>query len=149
MSKENPRFFIVYAHADKDLYDIFLKLFIETKPVNWIVTLDNKLPLGANLIYEIRNALVNYDYIIVLLSQAFASSAFVKNELLFSNNKSKIIPVLLKPYQYTWDNLFKEFQTFLYSRKNTNSISFEEWLELRNKNKDLNNTFFNFHIRCN
>ncbi|MBL0110677.1 MAG: leucine-rich repeat domain-containing protein [Saprospiraceae bacterium] len=90
-----------------------------------------------------QRELANADYIIVLLSIAFSTSAFAKNEILNTFDRSKIIPILLKPYPYTRDSSFAESQVFLYARKNTNSVSFEEWQELSNISNDINGTFSN------
>ncbi len=143
MSKENPRFFIAYAHADKELYLQFEKLFIEQMPGNWSVWTDDNLPLGSNWAELIIRELANADYIIVLLSMAFSTSTFTKNKILSSFDRSKIIPILLKPYQYTRDSFFAETQVFLFARKNTNTISFEEWQGLINSSDDINSTFSN------
>ncbi len=143
MSKENPRFFIAYAHADKELYTQFKKLFVEEIPGNWTVGSDDELPLGSNWEDLIKSELAKADYIIVLLSNAFSTSAFSKNEILYIYDKSKIIPILLKPYPYTRDSFFAESNVFLFARKNANLISFEEWQVLSNSSDDINGTFSN------
>lgn len=147
MFKENPRFFIAYAHADKELYQIFLKLFIESKPANWHVWSDDEIELGRNWSKLIKEELLNTDYIIVLLSPSFSTSAFAKNKILNIYEKSKIIPILIKAYLYPRDSFFAESQVFLYARNNANLISFEEWQVLSNNSDDINGTFSNSFIK--
>lgn len=141
MSNENPRFFIAYTQADKEVYKKFRKLFEEHIPTYWSVWTGSEIFIGSNWTSQINNQLNTNDYLIVLLSMNFSSSTFINTEIsnLFNNNR--IIPVLLKSYQYTSDSFYTDKQVFLFTRKNKNSLSFEEYIDLSNRTNEIDGKY--------
>lgn len=115
MSKENPVFFISYAHADnkQKIVEHFLHILDQQKFPNWTLWTDNAIPIGENWSDSISEALEACDFGILLVSAAFAQSPFINNtELPELLTKKRVFPVYLSPYNLSINKTLSKKQFF-------------------------------------
>lgn len=111
-SKQKINVFISYSHANIDLFRVFKKHF-ETQAklfTNYEVEVwdDEKIPLGSNWHTEIQNALQSSHIAILLISNTYFTSSYIKKEELdkfvenYHNKHTLICPIA---YSFTdYDN---------------------------------------------
>ncbi len=121
-SKQKIKIFISYSHANIDLFRVFKKHF-ETQAklfTNYEVEVwdDEKIPLGSNWHTEIQNALQSSHIAILLISNTYFTSSYIKKEELdkfIKNYNKKQVLICPIAYEYTdydnWGKL-KEIQFF-------------------------------------
>jgi len=130
MSKENPIFFVSYAHADnkKQIVEHFLSILKAQKYPNWTIWTDEAIPIGNDWSNEISTALKSCDFGILLVSAEFATSKYIQEiELPELLSNKKVIPVLLSPYNLAINPVLSKKQFFQYELGSL--ISFLELLD--------------------
>jgi len=128
--KPKKKFFISYAHADKDYFDIIKKeLLIHTKRnknFEWEFWFDGEILMGENWEQEIDTALNDCDCSILLLSPAFTASDYCTEielkRFLERNEQSQcvILPVVLRDFNLSHLEDISEKQFFKAPAKNYN-----------------------------
>lgn len=123
MSHANPTFFVSYANEDSKYFEHFFNLLkSHTTKKNWILWSDGSIAMGENWRTSIDQAIQDCDFAILCISSNFFASRFISESELpkiiakAKNNQFKIIPVLLKPYDFQSSEL-KDLQTYKPSAK--------------------------------
>ena len=82
--KQPLKCFISYAHAHKDHFDVFLEDFkantANLRDVELDIWTDEKIPLGSNWHQEIQEQIANCNLAILLVSDKFMTSEYIKHE---------------------------------------------------------------------
>lgn len=104
MSDTALRVFISYSHKDREMkedLEIFLFQLKDSKYID--VWQDGELTAGEEFNAEISEALQHADIILLLVSQYFIVSPFIRQEELsvamdrHEQGKARVIPIILKP----------------------------------------------------
>jgi len=105
-------FFVSYAHTDDEYSSSFIDEFKEmsapSEKYEYVFWQDTEILPGENWKEEIREALINCDLGLLLISPAFLGSNFIDAEELpkFAGGKAKpIIPIMLKMVNLKRHNL--------------------------------------------
>lgn len=106
------KFFVSYAHADEEYSSAFIDEFKEmsapSEKYEYVFWQDTEILPGENWQDEIREALVNCDVGLLLISPAFLGSKFIDAEELprvIRDKKKPIIPIMLKMVNLKRHNL--------------------------------------------
>jgi GTPase SAR1 family protein len=119
------RVFISYSHAYKEYYQVFKDKFeTGTKPLqhngNYKIEIysDEQIPLGSNWHTELQREVLNCDIAILLISDTFFTSEYIRQQELnrfidrHNNNQILIVPIYFHPCDYdSWGKL-QEIQFF-------------------------------------
>jgi hypothetical protein len=118
---EKINLFISYAHADAHsaAFDDFRKYIIEADQFSEYINpwIDGEIQLGAKWNEDIMQNLAKADIVILVISQAFLNSKYIKNELKVAFEKEtegrcKVIPLFFESLSLTDDYKFLENQGY-------------------------------------
>jgi hypothetical protein len=117
-SKENPKLFISYSHADTECLD---RLLVHLKPLERTNTIvcwsDKRIRVGDKWKGEIEKNLKEAAIAILLISADFLASDFIVNNelppllLKADANGLRILPVILRPCGFRRDPILSSFQS--------------------------------------
>lgn len=109
--KKKIRFFVSYAHSNKELANSFLEKLREvlapSKKYEYILWRDTMLEVGEEWKAQILKTIKNCDFGLLLISPAFLASKFIsENELpIFVSGEKPSIPVMLQPIDFSKHDL--------------------------------------------
>jgi len=118
---EKINLFISYAHADAHsaAFEDFRQYIIEADQFSDVINpwIDGEIQLGAKWNDDIMQNLVKADIVILVISQAFLNSKYIKNELKVAFEKEKegrckVIPLFFESLTLTEDYKFLENQGY-------------------------------------
>lgn len=109
--KKKIRFFVSYAHSNKDLANSFvtkLKLMLApSKKHEYILWSDTGLEVGEKWETQILEAIKKCDFGLLLISPGFLASKFISEKELpiFVSGEKPSIPVMLQPIDFAKHDL--------------------------------------------
>lgn len=109
--RKNIKFFVSYAHSNKDLANSFLEKLREmlapSKKHEYILWRDTGLEVGKEWEKQIQEAIINCDFGLLLVSPGFLASNFISEKELpvFVSGEKPSIPVMLQPIDFSKHDL--------------------------------------------
>lgn len=109
--KKEIKFFVSYAHSNKDLAESFLEKLREmlapSKKHEYVIWRDTGLEVGGEWEKQILEAIDNCDFGLLLVSPGFLASKFISEKELpvFVSGRKPSIPVMLQPIDFSRHDL--------------------------------------------
>ena len=111
-----PNIFICYSHKDNKQKDALLTHLNSLSNSNIIrILYDQDIQPGNKWDEEIRHAISISELVVLLISPNFLASEYIRQSELpqiYQDNQKKIIPILIKPCNWTTNDQLKKLQMF-------------------------------------